>query len=103
MFFVDDNLIGNKKAAKLLMPKLVEWQRRTGYRLRLIGECTLNLAQDRELLGLMREAYFTTSSSASRAPTPMPWWRWTSTRTCGCRWARPSRSSTRTALVCMRV
>lgn len=70
VFFVDDNLIGNKKAAKLLMPKLVEWQRRTGYRLRLIGECTLNLAQDRELLGMMREAYFTDIFFGVESPDP---------------------------------
>jgi radical SAM superfamily enzyme YgiQ (UPF0313 family) len=59
VFFVDDNLIGNKKAAKQLLPHLVKWQKQTGYRLRFLGECTLNLAQDRELLSMMREAYFT--------------------------------------------
>lgn len=59
VFFVDDNLIGNKKAAKQLLPHLVAWQERTGYRLRFLGECTLNLAQDRELLALMQQAYFT--------------------------------------------
>lgn len=59
VFFVDDNLIGNKKAAKQLLPQLVAWQQRNNYPLRLLGECTLNLAQDKELLSLMREAYFT--------------------------------------------
>ncbi len=58
VFFVDDNLIGNKKAFKQLLPHLVAWQKRNGYRLRFTGECTLNLAQDKELLALMREAHF---------------------------------------------
>ncbi len=59
IYFVDDNFIGNKRAAKQLLPHLVEWQRRNGYRLRFGAECTLNLAQDSQLLELMREAYFT--------------------------------------------
>ena len=59
VYFVDDNFIGNKKAARELLPHLVEWQKRNGYRLRFGAECTLNLAQDEELLGLLREANFT--------------------------------------------
>jgi radical SAM superfamily enzyme YgiQ (UPF0313 family) len=59
VYFVDDNFIGNKKAAKQLLPHLVAWQKRTGYRLRFGLECTLNLAQDHELLALMREAFVT--------------------------------------------
>ncbi|MCB9761597.1 MAG: B12-binding domain-containing radical SAM protein [Alphaproteobacteria bacterium] len=59
IYFVDDNLIGSKKAAKELMHHLIAWQKRTGYRLRLAGEATINLAKDTELLGLMRDAYFT--------------------------------------------
>lgn len=70
VFFVDDNLIGNKKAAKQLLPKLIEWQKRTNYRLRLIGECTLNLAQDRDLLSMMREAYFTDIFFGVESPDP---------------------------------
>ncbi len=58
IFWVDDNLIGNKKAAKELLPHVIEWQKRTNYRLRMSGQCTLNLAQDRELLALLQEAYF---------------------------------------------
>ena len=59
VYFVDDNFIGNKKAAKKLLPHLIEWQKKTGYRLRFGAECTLNLAQDDEILEMMREAYFT--------------------------------------------
>ena len=31
VYFVDDNFIGNRKAALELLPHLVEWQKRTGY------------------------------------------------------------------------
>lgn len=59
VFFVDDNLIGNKKAFKQLLPRLAEWQKRTNYRLKFLGECSLNLAQDKSILELMRDAHFT--------------------------------------------
>ena len=60
VYFVDDNFIGNRRAARELVPHLIEWQRRHRYPLQFACEATLNIAQDRELLGLMREAYFTT-------------------------------------------
>lgn len=59
IYFVDDNFVGNKKAAKALLPHLVDWQRSNGYRARFGMECTLNLATDREVLALMRDAYVT--------------------------------------------
>lgn len=51
-FFVDDNLIGNKRTAKDLLRYLREYQDRHGYRFRFGTEASLNLAQDKELLGL---------------------------------------------------
>ena len=60
IYFVDDNFIANPKAAAALLPHLVEWQRRTGYRIRLACEATLNIAQDKKILELMREAQFQT-------------------------------------------
>jgi len=60
VYFVDDNFIGNPKAALELLPHLIQWQRRTGYRLRFACEATLNMAQNRKLLELMREAFFHT-------------------------------------------
>src|SRR5262249_3654792 len=60
VYFVDDNFIANPKAALDLLPHLVEWQRRTGYRVRFACEATLNLAQNRRVLELMREAFFHT-------------------------------------------
>ena len=60
IFVVDDNFIGNKKEAKELLHALVEWQESNGYPMELMTEVTLNVAQDDELLQLMREANFTT-------------------------------------------
>lgn len=60
VYFVDDNFIGNPKAAMDLLPHLIAWQRKTGYRLRFACEATLNMAQNRKLLELMREAFFHT-------------------------------------------
>jgi radical SAM superfamily enzyme YgiQ (UPF0313 family) len=58
VFFVDDNLIGHRKLAKELLRGLIDYQRRHGYRFRLGTEVSINLAQDQELLELMRDAGF---------------------------------------------
>ncbi|MGA2053019.1 MAG: B12-binding domain-containing radical SAM protein [Opitutales bacterium] len=60
IYFVDDNFIGNPKAAQELLPHLVEWQKRRDYQVRLSCEATLNMAQHPKILAMMREAYFTT-------------------------------------------
>ena len=60
IYFVDDNFIGNKKAARELLPHLVAWQKRRGYPVQLCCEATLNIAKSSEILTLMREAYFCT-------------------------------------------
>ncbi len=56
--FVDDNLIGNKKAIKLFLPHLIRWQEEHGYPFKFSTEASLNLADDDELLDLMRRANF---------------------------------------------
>ena len=56
--FVDDNLIGNKKAIKLFLPHLIKWQEEHGYPFKFSTEASLNLADDDELLDLMRRANF---------------------------------------------
>ncbi|MGD6695024.1 radical SAM protein, partial [Xanthomonas citri pv. citri] len=56
--FVDDNLIGNKKAIKLFLPHLIKWQEAHGYPFKFSTEASLNLADDDELLGMMRDANF---------------------------------------------
>ena len=60
IYFVDDNFIGNKKAARELLPHLVAWQKRQGFAVQLCCEATLNIAKNPEILALMREAYFCT-------------------------------------------
>jgi radical SAM superfamily enzyme YgiQ (UPF0313 family) len=60
IFVVDDNFIGNKKEAKELLRALAAWQTANGYAIEFMTEVTLNVAQDDELLRLMRQANFTT-------------------------------------------
>ena len=66
VYFVDDNFIGNRKAALDLLPHLIEWQKKTGYVLRFSCEATLNIAKRPEILAGMREAFSAPSSAASR-------------------------------------
>jgi radical SAM superfamily enzyme YgiQ (UPF0313 family) len=58
--FVDDNLIGNKKALKAFLPDLARWLRARGYPFEFGTEASINLADDDELLRLLREANFFT-------------------------------------------
>jgi radical SAM superfamily enzyme YgiQ (UPF0313 family) len=61
VFFVDDNLIGNKRALKTeLLPALISWQRENGRRFPFYTEASINLADDVELMRLMAEAGFDT-------------------------------------------
>jgi len=60
IYFVDDNFIGNRKAAREMLPYLIAWQRKHGYPLQFACEATLNLAKQSEILALMREAQFVT-------------------------------------------
>ena len=56
--FVDDNLIGNKKAVKAFLPELRTWLERHDYPFEFTTEASLNLADDAELLRLLNEANF---------------------------------------------
>jgi hopanoid C-2 methylase len=58
VYFVDDNFIGNRKAAREMLPHLIAWQREHDYPLNFACEATLNLAKQPEILALMREAHF---------------------------------------------
>ncbi len=70
VYFVDDNFIGNRKAALELLPHLIEWQKRTGYVVRLACEATLNIAKRPEILEKMREAFFITIFCGIETPDP---------------------------------
>ncbi|HZR70684.1 MAG TPA: radical SAM protein [Burkholderiales bacterium] len=59
LFFVDDNLIGNKPVARALLRYLAEYQEAHGRCFNFGTEVSLNLAQDAELLALFRAAGFT--------------------------------------------
>ena len=56
--FVDDNLIGNKKALKRFLPALIAWQAARKYPFEFSTEASMNLADDSALLGLLKEANF---------------------------------------------
>ena len=60
IFVVDDNFIGNKKEAKKLLVAIAEWQEANSYPIEFMTEVSLNVAQDDELLHLMKKAHFTT-------------------------------------------
>jgi hopanoid C-2 methylase len=71
VYFVDDNFIGNRKAALDLLPHLIEWQKKTGYVVRLSCEATLNIAKRPEILSSMREAFFGTIFCGIETPDPV--------------------------------
>src|SRR6187551_3530412 len=56
IFLVDDNFIGNKKAAKVILRAIIEWQKENGFPLTFFTEASLDLAEDDELMQLMTEA-----------------------------------------------
>jgi radical SAM superfamily enzyme YgiQ (UPF0313 family) len=58
VYFVDDNFIGNRKATREMLPHLVAWQKQHGYPLQFSCEATLNIAKQKDILELMREALF---------------------------------------------
>ncbi len=58
VFFVDDNLIGNRPRAKELLRFLIDYQDRHQFRFEFGTEVSLNLAEDQELLKLFSAANF---------------------------------------------
>jgi hopanoid C-2 methylase len=70
VYFVDDNFIGNQKAALDLLPHLVQWQKDNRYPLRFACEATLNIAKSERVLALMREAGFITVFCGIETPEP---------------------------------
>ncbi len=70
IYFVDDNFIGNPKAAAEMLPHLIEWQKRRDYQVRLSCEATLNMAGHPHILKMMREAFFTNVFFGIETPEP---------------------------------
>jgi radical SAM superfamily enzyme YgiQ (UPF0313 family) len=59
VFVVDDNFIGNLKAARALLPAIAAWQERHGHPFELYTEASVNLAREEALLAAMVRAGFT--------------------------------------------
>jgi radical SAM superfamily enzyme YgiQ (UPF0313 family) len=53
---VDDNLIGNKKAIRLVLEDVVAWQKQHGYPMTFFTEASVDLADEPELMRLMVDA-----------------------------------------------
>src|SRR5271154_7497373 len=70
VYFVDDNFIGNPKAAAELLPHLIEWQKRRDCQVRLSCEATLNMATHTKILEQMREAGFNNIFFGIETPEP---------------------------------
>jgi len=68
--FVDDNLIGNKKAVKAFLPHLIAWQKEHGYPFVFATEASLNLADDDKFLGMLRDACFVGVFIGIESPDP---------------------------------
>jgi radical SAM superfamily enzyme YgiQ (UPF0313 family) len=68
--FVDDNLIGNKKALKAFLPALGAWLKSRDYPFEFSTEASINLSDDAELLKLMRQANFFAVFVGIESPDP---------------------------------
>lgn len=68
--FVDDNLIGNKKAVRTFLPHLKAWQDAHGFPFEFSTEASINIADDPDLLAAMRECGFFAIFVGIESPDP---------------------------------
>ena len=68
--FVDDNLIGNKKAVRAFLPHLKAWQEKHNFPFEFSTEASINIADDTELLAQMAECGFFTLFVGIESPDP---------------------------------
>ena len=72
--FVDDNLIGNKKAVRAFLPHLKTWQEAHGFPFDFSTEASINIADDYDLLELMRDCGFFAMFVGIESPNPTRSW-----------------------------
>ncbi len=70
LFLVDDNFIGNKRAATELLPVIAGWQKARGYPFSLVTEASVNLARMDALMDVMIEAGFDSVFLGIETPNP---------------------------------
>ncbi len=58
LFIVDDNFIGNQRNVKRFLRELIPWMKQHDYPFTFLTEASVNLAEDDEMLQLMKEAGF---------------------------------------------
>ncbi len=70
LFIVDDNFIGNRKAAARLLPAIARWQAEHGWPFDLYTEASLDLAGDDGLIQALVNAGFTSIFVGLESPDP---------------------------------
>ncbi|HME92067.1 MAG TPA: B12-binding domain-containing radical SAM protein [Myxococcaceae bacterium] len=70
LFLVDDNFIGNKRAALAAVREIGKWQRERSYPFDLFTEASVNLALETELLKVMVESGFSAVFLGIETPSP---------------------------------
>jgi radical SAM superfamily enzyme YgiQ (UPF0313 family) len=70
VLFVDDNFIGNKVAARKMLPRVIQWQEARGFPFTFATEASMNLADDEELMNLMARAGFDQVFLGLETPSP---------------------------------
>lgn len=70
VFIVDDNFIGNKKSVKAFLHELKPWMHAHAFPFSFATESSVDLAQDQELMDLMRECNFGAVFLGIETPDP---------------------------------
>ena len=70
VFLVDDNFIGNKRAALELLSAIAEWQKARGYPFTLFTEASVNLARMDAMMDAMIDAGFDNVFIGIETPNP---------------------------------
>lgn len=70
VFVVDDNFVGNRKSIKELLPWIADWMAERGAPFYLFTQASINLADDDELLSLMKAARFNKVFIGIETPDP---------------------------------